>query len=226
MITPRNKEIALFDLDGTLVELRIDTDEFEACRAFWASYLTSRGVPTTLRPLLPEVHRIAHTPLGSRVKGEILRSFDALELACQYDCLGQLELILGTLRSQFRTLVLVTHNSAAFWQRLAREHTWPQLFDVAITRDDMTFFKPDARACAWVFRDLTPLSGSGECWVIGDSEADRGLANNLRQACPHLVIQTIMIDPTRPAATQWSDHLQVSIPGVDMLLALAQGAST
>jgi phosphoglycolate phosphatase-like HAD superfamily hydrolase len=225
MISPHHKEIALFDLDGTLVELRIDADEFEAHRTFWASHLTSRGIPTMLRPLLPELHRISEVLRDSRVKAEILRSFDALELACQYRCLGNLDIVLQAFRAQFHKLVLVTHNSTTFWQRLAHEHTWPQHFDVAITRDDMIFFKPDPRACAWVFQELTPRSGAGECWVIGNSEADRGLANNLRQAFPHLVFRTIMVDPLQPAATMWSDHLQVSITGVDMLPALVQDAS-
>lgn len=222
MITPLNKEIALFDLDGTLVDLRIDADEFEARRAFWASYLTSRGVPTTLRPLLPEVHRIAHTPLGSTVKGEILRSFDALELACQYACLGQLEMILHTFRAQFRTLVLVTHNSTAFWQRLAREHSWPQLFDIAITRDAMTFFKPDPRACAWVFQELTPSSRASECWVIGNTAADRGLGLKLRRAYPHLVIRTILINPACTAATILPQQLDVDVTSIDAVLDLIQ----
>jgi FMN phosphatase YigB (HAD superfamily) len=214
------QDIVIFDLDGTLVDLRIDSDAFEARRAFWASYLSSRGVPTTLRPLLPELQRVAHTPLGSTVRADILQSFDALELACGYRCLGDLEAILSTLQSTFRTLVLVTHNSLACWERLARENTWPHLFDVVITRDHMTFFKPDPRACASVFQALTLRSCSAECWVVGNSEADRGLGINLRRAYPHLVVRTIMIDPTCAPGTIVPHELDVSLKSVDSVLDL------
>ena len=206
------KEIAFFDLDGTLVELKIDRDEFETCRSFWASYLSDRRIPTTLRPLLPELRRVARTPLGHTVRGEILKDFDALELACHYCCLGNLDTLLHTCRSRFRTLVLVTHNSSALWERLAREHTWPHLFDKVITRDQMTFFKPDLRVCEPVLRDLTPNPSPGECWVIGNSEADRGLGVNLSRAYPHLVVRTIMVDPNGASGLVSTEPLHLKQP--------------
>lgn len=218
----RLKEFALFDLDGTLVDLKIDPDEFERLRSFWASYLTSVGVPTTLRPLLPELRRIAQTPLESGIKQHILRSFDDLELACEYCCLGKLETILNACRSQFRKLALVTHNSSAFWNRLAREHTWPHLFDAVTTRNDMTFFKPDPRVCESVFRELTPIYGSAECWVIGNSEADRDLGLNLRQEYPSMTVRTIMVGSTSAARTLLPGEPEVSLKSVDGLLDLLQ----
>ncbi len=116
--------------------------------------------------------------------------------------------------------MLVTHNSLACWERLARENTWPHLFDVVITRDNMTFFKPDARACEGVFQELTLSPCSAECWVVGNSEADRGLGINLRRAYPHLVVRTIMIDPTCAPGTIVPHELDVNIKSVDSLLDL------
>jgi FMN phosphatase YigB (HAD superfamily) len=219
------KEIACFDLDGTLVELKIDKDEFEACRSSWAAYLSSCGLPTTLRPLLPELRRLARTPLGCTMKADILRSFDQLELACRYCCLGNLDALLHTCRSRFRRLVLVTHNSTAFWTRLTREHSWPHLFDRVITRDQMTFFKPDARVCESVFQDLTPSSSPGECWVIGNSEADRGLGINLSRAYPHLVVRTIMVDPASASGPVSMEPLHIKVNHVDRVLDLLQETS-
>ena len=214
------KEIVIFDLDGTLVDLKIDKDAFEKRRSCWASYLSSRGLPTTLQPLLPELRRIARTPLGRIARVDILKSFDELELACRYGCLGHLDAMLHTLQSQIKKLVLVTHNSAALWERLTRENVWPHLFDVVITRDDMTFFKPDPRVCEWVFQEVAPNSCSDECWVIGNSEADRGLGINLGRVYPHLVVRTIMVDPACTSVAISLDQLEIRIQGVDMLLDL------
>jgi FMN phosphatase YigB (HAD superfamily) len=122
-------------------------------------------------------------------------------------------------------LVLVTHNSSALWERLAREHTWPHRFDRVITRDEMTFFKPDARVCEPVFRDLTPSPAPGECWVIGNSEADRGLGVNLSRAYPHLVVRTIMVDPAGASGTVSTEPLHVNIHHVDRVLDLLQETS-
>ena len=218
-------EVAIFDLDGTLVDLGIDTDDFERCRSSWASYLTSRGVPTTLKPLLPELQRISQTSLGSRLRVDILKSFDQLELACRYGSLGRIDAILDTLKLKFRKLALVTHNSLALWVRLTQENTWTRLIDMVITRDDMNFFKPDPRACEAMFKGLSPPFGYGECWVVGNSEADRGLGLNLRRKYSNLVVRTIMINPTCTAGTRLTDQLDVDIESVDLLLNLVQDVS-
>jgi FMN phosphatase YigB (HAD superfamily) len=122
-------------------------------------------------------------------------------------------------------LVLVTHNSTAFWARLTREHSWPHLFDRVITRDQMTFFKPDARVCESVFQDLTPSSSPGECWVIGNSEADRGLGINLSRAYPHLVVQTIIVDPASASGPVSMEPLHIKVNHVDRVLDLLQETS-
>jgi phosphoglycolate phosphatase-like HAD superfamily hydrolase len=212
------KEMAIFDLDGTLIELRIDRDDFEACRAFWASYFTVRGVSTTLKPIWPELQRVLQTPLGNEVRADILKGLDALELAGTYGPLGQIDAILGAAKSQFRKLVLVTHNGAAFWQRVVCEHDWTQLFDVVITRDDLACFKPDLRACASVLPELLESPSASECWVIGNADVDRGLGLNLRHQYPHLVVRTFLIASMGAAATSIMPQLDVDITAVDALL--------
>ena len=218
-------EVAIFDLDGTLIDLKIDTDDFERCRSSWASYLTLRGVPTTLKPLLPELQRISQTSLGSRLRGDILKSFDEMELACRYSSLCRIEAVLDTFRLKFRKLSLVTHNSLAFWLRLTQENTWTRLIDMVITRDDMSFFKPDPRVCEAAFKGSIPNFGDGECWVVGNSEADRGLGLNLRRKYLNLVVRTFMINPTCRVATRLTDQLDVDIESVDSLLNLMQDVS-
>jgi FMN phosphatase YigB (HAD superfamily) len=213
-------EVAIFDLDGTLIDLRIDTDDFERCRSSWASYLTFHGVPTTLKPLLPELQRISQTSLGSSIRTDILKSFDEIELACRYCSLCRVEAVLGTFKLKFRKLALVTHNSLALWVRLTQENTWPRLIDTVITRDDTNFFKPDPRVCEAVFKGLTPHFGYGECWVVGNSEADRGLALNLRRRYSNLLVRSFMINPWCAAGTKLTDELDVDIESVDSLLNL------
>jgi FMN phosphatase YigB (HAD superfamily) len=218
-------EVAIFDLDGTLIDLRIDTDDFERCRSSWASYLTFRGVPTTLKPLLPELQRISQTSLGSSLRVDILKSFDEIELVCRYCSLCRIEAVLATFKLKFRKVALVTHNSLALWVRLTQENTWTRLIDMVITRDDMNFFKPDPRVCEAVFKSLTPHFGYGECWVVGNSEADRGLGLNLRRKYSNLTVRTFMINPTCSAGTRLTDQLDVDVESVDSLLNLVQEVS-
>jgi FMN phosphatase YigB (HAD superfamily) len=215
-------EVAIFDLDGTLIDLRIDTDDFERCRSSWAFYLASHGIATTLKPLLPELQRISQTSLGSRIRADILKSFDEIELACCYHPLCRAEAIFNTFKFKFRKLVLVTHNGAALWMRLTQENAWARLIDKVITRDDTNFFKPDPRICEAVFADLAPNLGCGECWVVGNSEADRGLGLNLRRKYSNLVVRTFMINPTCTAGPRLTDQLDVDIASVDSLLNLMQ----
>jgi FMN phosphatase YigB (HAD superfamily) len=219
------KETTIFDLDGTLIDLRIDRDEFERCRSSWASYLTLRGAPTTLKPLLPELRRISQTSVGSSARIDILKSFDAIELACRYCSLCRIEAVLSAFKLKFRKLVLLTHNGFALWERLSQENTWPRLIDMVITRDDMSFFKPDPRVCEAAFKGSIPNFGDGECWVVGNSEADRGLGLNLRRKYSNLVVRTFMINPTCRVATRLTDQLDVDIESVDSLLNLMQDVS-
>jgi FMN phosphatase YigB (HAD superfamily) len=218
-------ELAIFDLDGTLIDLKIDADDFERHRSFWASYLTSCGIPTTLKPLLPELNRISQTALGASIKGDILKTFDDVELACGYCSLGRIDAVLGALKSQFRKLVLVTHNGSALWMRLTHEKTWTRLLDRVITRDDMNFFKPDPRVCESVFQDLAPNLAYGECWVIGDSDADRGLGLNLRQKYSNLVVRTFIIHQPCAVSIEQKDPLDIEIESVDSLPGLLQQLS-
>ena len=215
-------ELAIFDLDGTLIDLKINTDDYERRRSSWASYLTSRGIPTTLKPLLPELQRISQTSLGSSLRLDILKSFDEIELACRYCSLCRIDAVLGTFKLKFRKLVLVTHNGLALWARLAQENTWTRLIDIVITRDEMSFFKPDPRVCEAIFKGLTPDLGYGECWVIGNSEADLGLGFNLRRRYSNLVVRTFMINPRCAVGPRLTDQPDVDIRSVDSLLELMQ----
>lgn len=214
------KEIAILDLDGTLVDLKIDEDEFEKCRSYWASYLSRRGIATELKPLLPELRRIALTANGGAVKGAIQKSFDELELACEYICLGDLDRLVSAFHSEFKSLVLVTHNGSALWGRLGQENSWPHMFDVVITRNDMSFFKPDPRACACILQELARAPDGHECWVIGNSNVDRELGINLRREYSHLIIRTVRVNPSCAMDVRHLNQLDVDINSVDRLLGL------
>jgi phosphoglycolate phosphatase-like HAD superfamily hydrolase len=218
-------EIAIFDLDGTLIDLQIDAEEFERRRSEWAFYLTSHGVCTTLKPLLPELKRISQTTLGKMIKADILKTFDDMELACRYNPLGTLDTVLDAAKSKFRKLVMVTHNSSALWSRLTQENQWTRLIDTVITRDDMTFFKPDPRVCESVFESFTPGTGYGECWVIGDSDADRSLGSNLREKYSNLIVRTFLVRRPGMTSVQKDDQLDMDIQSVDSLPHLLQNAS-
>ncbi len=211
------KEIAVFDLDGTLIGLGIDRRNYERRRSFWAAYLTTRGVPTTLKPIWPELQRISHTPLGSTIRADILKDLDELEVTGQYSCLGRIRAVLSAARSHFRKLVLVTHNGLAFWNRLAHEHSWPHLFDMVFTRDDMFFFKPDLQACEKLLPEFAALPQGSECWVIGNDRVDRGLGINLRQTYSHLTVRTFLIDPSCQAGTRSTQQLDVDVRSIDVL---------
>lgn len=130
--------------------------------------------------------------------------------------------MLGAFKLKFRELVLVTHNSLALWVRLTQENTWTRLVDTVITRDEMSFFKPDPRVCETVFKGLTPNLGYGECWVIGNSEADRGLGFNLRRKYLNLVVRTFLINPTCAVEPRLTEQLDVDIRSVDSLFELMQ----
>jgi FMN phosphatase YigB (HAD superfamily) len=125
---------------------------------------------------------------------------------------------------KFRKVVLVTHNGLALWARLTEENAWTRLLDMVITRDDTHFFKPDPRVCEAVFRDVTTNLGCGEFWVIGNSQADRGLGVNLRRNYSDRVVRTFMINPTCTGGTRLTDQLDVDVASVDSLLNLMQDA--
>jgi FMN phosphatase YigB (HAD superfamily) len=217
-------EVAVFDLDGTLIDLQIDPNDFERHRSFWASYLTARGIPTTLKPLLPELKRISQTSLGSSLKADILSTFDDIELACHYRSLGRIETVLSAVKSRFRKLVLVSHNSSALWSRLTQENAWTRLVDTVITRDQMDFFKPDPRVCESVFTGLAPNLEYGECWVIGNSNVDRELGVNLRQEYSNLIVRTVRVDPSCNVDVRGLSQLDADINSVNGLLGLLQAA--
>jgi FMN phosphatase YigB (HAD superfamily) len=211
------KEIALFDLDGTLVELKISADDFEKRRCAWAAYLSRRGILTELRPLLPELSRVSETQRGGLLKAAVLKSFDELELACDYAWLADLDRVVREFRAAFRRLVLVTHNGSALWERLRQENCWPNMFDLAITRDDMIFFKPDPRSCGCMLQELARLPGGAECWVIGNSSGDRDLGINLRREYSNLVVRTVRIDPTGAVETRYCGQLDLDTRSLDRL---------
>jgi FMN phosphatase YigB (HAD superfamily) len=212
-------EIAIFDLDGTLIDLEIDTTEFERHRSSWARYLTSRGIATNLKPLLPELQRVSQIPLGRTIKADILRTFDDIERTCPYRPLGRIDAVLSTFKANFRRLVIVTHNSLALWIRLTQENTWTRLVDQVITRDEMNFFKPDPRVCESVFNRYVPSMRGGECWVIGNSEADRGLGLNLRRIYSNRAVRIFIINPTSRGETRVTG-LDMELASVDSLLNL------
>jgi FMN phosphatase YigB (HAD superfamily) len=154
------------------------------------------------------------------LKGAILKSFDALELACRYCWLGELDRVVSEFHSEFKKLVLVTHNGSRLWERLRKENHWPNLFDVVLTRNDMSFFKPDPRACGRVLEEFAQVADGGECWVIGNSKADRELGINLRRKYANLVVRTVRVDRTRAGEMQRLTHLDTDVNSVNGLLRL------
>jgi FMN phosphatase YigB (HAD superfamily) len=188
------RELAIFDLDGTLVEILINKQEYEESRLCWAKCINDKyGIDTPLKPILVELKRLAAIPGGKEAACDVLTWLDQLEVNAQYRCLGDVEYVIREFRKNFRKLVLVSHNGLPFWHRLVQDKSWAAAFDVVRVRDLMDYLKPDVRVCADVLDETVAQTPNSECWVIGDSSLDWELGANIRKSYPTMTVRRFMI---------------------------------
>jgi phosphoglycolate phosphatase-like HAD superfamily hydrolase len=218
------RELAIFDLDGTLVEIGIKKEDLEGLRFSWSEHLKARyGIHTSLRPILPELRRIAGTPEGKPAASEILTCLDQLEVNAPYRALGSIDNVLNVFRENFKKIVLISHNSYAFWSRLQHENSWPALIDIVLVRDFMEYLKPDVRVCGNLLEEVTEQRSDAECWIIGNSLHDWELGANIRTAYPMMRMRRFLVTPgmTQPSVERNQSDAQVA--GIDCLIEFASG---
>lgn len=218
------RELAIFDLDGTLLEIRIDKEDLENLRSSWSKHLRTRhGITTNLTPILPELRRIAATSEGKTVASEILMCLDQLEVNAPYGSLGHIDNVINVFRENFKKIVLISHNSYAFWGRLQHENIWPALFDVVLVRDFMEYLKPDIRVCASLLEEVAKQRSDAECWIIGNSLHDWELGANIRAAYPMMRMRRFMVAPgiTQPSPDR--NPSDAKVEGIDCLIEFVLG---
>jgi phosphoglycolate phosphatase-like HAD superfamily hydrolase len=218
------RDLAIFDLDGTLIEIRINKEDLDSLRSSWSKHLSTRyGITTNLQPILPELRRIAESFEGKSVASEILRCLDQLEVNAPYRSLGDIDNVMNVFRKNFNKIVLISHNSYAMWDRLQHEHSWTTFFDMVLIRDFMEYLKPDIRVCGSLLEEVAKHRTDAECWMIGNSVHDWELGANIRVAYPMMRMRRFMVTPgitqPNPDRNQSDAHVQ----GVDGLIEFVLG---
>jgi len=145
---------ALFDMDGTLVDSKID----------WLALRDEVDVPWDGRPLLAQLAELSE---DARAQGlEVLHRWESRGAASGELIDGAAEL-LELLRTRGVACALVTNNSRESAETVLRRH--PLRFDTVVTRDDGTV-KPSPDLVLEALRRLR--AEPGEAIFLGDAHLD------------------------------------------------------
>ena len=166
----------LFDLDGTLVRLKVD---FDRMRAVVLEIAARHGIFGEGREHLFTLEMIEDMRQDlSRVnpqRAEIFRrEAEAAVVAVELDAAAETEVfpsvpdLLHQLRRQGLKVGIVTRNSRAAVRKVMAMHRLPR--DLLLTRDDVARVKPDPEHLRTAL-SMLEVAG-GECLMVGDHPLD------------------------------------------------------
>lgn len=177
-MSPRDSA-ALFDLDGTLIDLAVAIDEV---RGELAEMMAPMGYRGGFSPILQCIEQAARAVVDREceVRAWVLRCRAVLDRA---ECAAPMSPrpgagdVLRAIAERGSRLGLFTDNGGPCAARaLAALGVRP---DVVVTRDDVARSKPDPEGLCLAAERLLPRGG--ELWVVGDSERDMQAAARARQ---------------------------------------------
>jgi len=178
----------IFDLDGTVASFNLD---YKTVRALVKGYLMNRGVPASILSLKESVFEMLRkTELWTRNTGkpeefleQVRREALATTETYELEAAGSTSLMPGVvdtlraLRAMGLRIGLCTINSGKSVDRILERFGIASLFDVTISRNQVTHVKPDPEhlEAALKFLGVSPE----ETLVIGDSRVDMQSAKAL-----------------------------------------------
>ncbi len=178
--TGRQVKAVVFDLDGTLIEFKID---YVNARESVKNYLTSLGVPseyllnqpifTSLEKAVNYLKSIKTSEKGiKKIKDEINK------IVCEYECKAAEETslkpnareVLNTIRKFNLKIGLFTINNRKVTERVLEKTGIREFFTSIVTRDDTVEIKPSEAHFLKVVNDLNVKPD--ETIVVGDTVYD------------------------------------------------------
>ncbi|MBI4509662.1 MAG: HAD family hydrolase [Deltaproteobacteria bacterium] len=185
--------VAIFDMDGTLLRLGVDIEEV---RASLAALFAPYGVTRPFRPILKRIQEAAEE--AARAGGDagalrrqglaILDSFEVAAAQGARPRAGAAE-VLGTLSKRGVRLGLVTDNGRACVAPALRAAGIPaEALGATSTRDDVRLPKPDPEGVIAVARALGPAATT---WWIGDHPKDVEAGLRTAQVVPGLRVAAV-----------------------------------
>ncbi|HVP23032.1 MAG TPA: HAD family hydrolase [Conexivisphaerales archaeon] len=175
---------ALFDLDGTLVEFRVD---YNLGRRMIIEYARGKGYDMegqtetrNMHDIIEHYARIGDEKAHADVKKYAYDLMERLELEGAAttkpfpDTLPTLE----TLRGAGLKMGIVTNSARKPVELVMKRYPLGRFFDVVTTRDDVTVIKPDPGIVQHTIDTLGVASN--ECFLVGDAPGDMMAAKSLR----------------------------------------------
>ena len=180
-ISNSKSEMAIFDLDGTLLNTIDDlgyacNHALEACGYPTHAIeeyprLVGNGVNKLIERALPEGEKDEETVL--RVRAHFVPYYDAhnCDYTCPYEGISEL---LATLKARGYKLAVASNKYQAATEKIVT-HFFPGIFDIILGERTGVPRKPDPQ----IVKDIMhSLSGEGRSLYIGDSLVDRDTAAN------------------------------------------------
>ncbi|MCP2258122.1 phosphoglycolate phosphatase [Streptoalloteichus tenebrarius] len=163
---------ALFDLDGTLVDLAAPRDDLEALRAGLRALAEREGVPLDHFGIFPMYRALSVAGRGVAEARELIDSYEVRWARATARALTSDD-ALGRLLASGAPVALVTSNGRACVRALREAGLLPGAFPVEITRDECGLLKPDPEPVRRAVTALGDVADGDELPFVGDSKADR-----------------------------------------------------
>jgi HAD superfamily hydrolase (TIGR01549 family) len=177
----------LFDMDGTILHLRLEQGKLdELRRQMFAAISSAIGDPGTMS-IFGMYRAVVSNPNANPDLIARLRSMiDEIELSAigSYVIHESMPFILRQLKASSAQLGLVTNNGRAVVTRILALEQMDQLFDVTVCRDDVSDLKPSPAPLLHAIAALNPQTEHG-IFFIGDSAADEESANAFNKVSGH-----------------------------------------
>jgi HAD superfamily hydrolase (TIGR01509 family) len=175
---------ALFDLDGTLVEFKVD---YDLGRKMILEHARERGYDMTGQTEQRNMHDIIehYAVIGNESAHSDVKKY-------AYDLMEELEVegaattrpfpdtipALQALKKDGLKMGIVTNSARKAVDIVLKRYPLGRYFDVVTTRDDVTVIKPDPGIVRHALEALGV--GSDECFFVGDAPGDMMAAKSLQ----------------------------------------------
>ncbi|MGQ4833402.1 MAG: HAD family hydrolase [Candidatus Asgardarchaeia archaeon] len=206
-------EVIIFDLEGTLVENKIDFLEMkkEILSVLKEKYninLSEMFLHKRVVEILDFLRDKLDNKKMSKIFEDISKIADKYELVAAKNTVLKRDIknILSELKKRNIKLALLTNDGKLATEQILNKFNLKEFFDIIITRDDMNGLKPNPVGIEKIIKTLNVPKE--KCVLVGDSKIDIEAANNagiiaigvlggfsgfeeLEKSRPHAIIKTL-----------------------------------